>query len=144
MKRFRNLVLLSSAIVCIPVAVLQAEVKTEEKSVVKFEGFMGGVMGLFGGKAAKEGILSTVAVRGNRKATINDTTGEIIDLDEEKVYALDRARFLTVNHELLKAVASASESDTAIPAGFKEKEQAPQVPQRNCRSTRPALVSAEK
>ena len=32
---------------------------------------------------------STVAVKGDRKATINDTTGQIIDLAEEKVYDLD-------------------------------------------------------
>ena len=33
--------------------------------------------------------MSTVAVKGNRKATLNDTTGQIIDLGEEKVYELD-------------------------------------------------------
>jgi hypothetical protein len=73
----------------LPVALVQADIKTEEKSLVKFEGFLGKMMGFFGGKAAKEGIINTVAVRGNRKATMNDTTGEIIDLSEEKVYALD-------------------------------------------------------
>jgi hypothetical protein len=47
------------------------------------------MMGLFGGKAAKEGIVETVAVSGNRKMTTGDTTGEIVDLTEEKVYELD-------------------------------------------------------
>jgi hypothetical protein len=32
---------------------------------------------------------NTVAVKGNRMATINDTTGQIIDLTEEKIYMLD-------------------------------------------------------
>jgi hypothetical protein len=73
----------------LPAALVQAEIKTEEKSLVKFEGFLGRMMGLFGGKAAKEGIINTVAVRGNRKATMNDSTGEIVDLSEEKVYSLD-------------------------------------------------------
>jgi hypothetical protein len=41
------------------------------------------------GKAAKEGITSTTSVKGNRKATISDTTGQIVDLSEEKVYTLD-------------------------------------------------------
>ncbi len=44
---------------------------------------------MFGGKAVKEGIVSTSAVKGNRKMTLNDTTGRIVDLAEEKVYDLD-------------------------------------------------------
>jgi hypothetical protein len=67
----------------------RADVKTEEKSLVKFEGMMGRMMGLFGGKAMREGIINTVAVRGNRKMTVNDQTGQIVDLDEEKIYELD-------------------------------------------------------
>lgn len=70
-------------------ATLRAEVKTEEKSQVKFAGMMGRMMGIFGGKAAREGIINTVAVKGNRMMTVNDTTGEIVDLDEQKVYTLD-------------------------------------------------------
>lgn len=68
---------------------LLAEVKTREKTLVKFEGMLGRVVGMFGGKAAREGIVSTTAVKGNRKATLSDTTGQIIDLAEEKVYDLD-------------------------------------------------------
>jgi len=67
----------------------RADVKTEEKSRMKFEGVLGKMMGLFGGKAAKEGITSTVAVQGNRKVSFTGDTGEIIDLDEEKIYNLD-------------------------------------------------------
>lgn len=68
---------------------LTAEVKTREKSLIKFEGMLGRVAGLFGGKAAKEGIISTTAVKGNRKASISDTTGQVIDLAEEKIYDID-------------------------------------------------------
>jgi hypothetical protein len=70
-------------------AVLWAEVKTEEKSQLKFEGMMGRMMGLFGGKAAKEGVVNTVAVKGNRKMTLSENEGQIIDLTEQKVYSLD-------------------------------------------------------
>lgn len=70
-------------------ASVRAEIKTEEKSQVKFEGMMGRMMGLFGGKVAKEGTISTVAIKGNRKMTTNEYSGEIIDLDEQKVYNLD-------------------------------------------------------
>ena len=73
------------------VPVLHADVKTRERSQMKFEG-----MGLIGpllnramGDMAKDGLLSTVAVKGNRMSRVNDLTGEIIDLSEEKVYKLD-------------------------------------------------------
>jgi hypothetical protein len=68
---------------------LQAEVKTQEKSQVQFPGMLGRMMNFFGGKAAREGVVDTVAVKGSRKITFNDTTGRIIDLDEEKIYDLD-------------------------------------------------------
>jgi hypothetical protein len=44
---------------------------------------------MFGGKSAREGVTSTIAVKGDRKATTSDATGQIIDLAEEKVYDLD-------------------------------------------------------
>jgi hypothetical protein len=79
---------LTVALAALP-AILHADVKTEEKSLVTFAGTLGRVINLFGGKAAKEGIVSTVAVSGDRKMTGNDTRGQIIDLKEEKIYDLD-------------------------------------------------------
>jgi hypothetical protein len=70
-------------------AAARAEVKVQEKSQLKFGGFLGGVINVFGGKAAKEGITSTVAVSGNRRLTSSGDTGEIVDLSEEKVYEID-------------------------------------------------------
>jgi len=69
--------------------VSRADVKTEEKSQVKFEGMMGRFVGMFGGKGARDGLINTAAVKGNRKMTVNEQTGQIIDLDEEKIYELD-------------------------------------------------------
>jgi hypothetical protein len=66
-----------------------ADVKTRDKGQVKFEGMLGTMMRMFGGKALSEGIVSTNAVKGNRKATLNDLTGRIVDLGEQKVYDLD-------------------------------------------------------
>jgi len=66
-----------------------AEVKTREKTHVSLGGMMGKVFSIFGGKAAKEGVVSMTAVKSNRKATMNESTGQIIDLTEEKVYDLD-------------------------------------------------------
>lgn len=66
-----------------------ADVKTKDKGQVKFEGMLGTMMRMFGGKALAEGIVSSNAVKGNRKATFNDLTGRIVDLGEEKVYEID-------------------------------------------------------
>jgi hypothetical protein len=86
--------LLVSCALALPLVALSAgpamaEVKTREKSQVKIEGIIGRMMNMFGGKAAKEGVVATTAVKGNRKATMNDSTGQIIDLTEEKIYDLD-------------------------------------------------------
>jgi len=77
------------AVLFLAAGCLRADIKTQEKSQVKFPGMLGKMMGLFGGKAMREGVVDTVAVKGNRKMTVSDTTGTIIDLDEEKVYDID-------------------------------------------------------
>jgi hypothetical protein len=64
-----------------------ADVKTKEQSNLKAEGILGFFLNRT--KAGKEGVVNTAAVKGNRKATTNDQTGQIIDLGEEKVYSLD-------------------------------------------------------
>ncbi|HSL21940.1 MAG TPA: hypothetical protein VK886_10425 [Vicinamibacterales bacterium] len=81
--------LLALGMAWIPAAGVNADVKTQEKGHVKFEGMLGRMMNLFGGKAAKEGVVSNVAVSGDRKATMSDNGGQIIDLGEEKVYDVD-------------------------------------------------------
>jgi hypothetical protein len=70
-------------------ATLRADVKTQEKSLVKFTGMLGKMVGLFGGKAAREGVVSTVALKGDRKARTTDKSEQIIDLTEEKIYDID-------------------------------------------------------
>jgi hypothetical protein len=70
-------------------AVAHADVKAQQKTQVKFEGMLGRMMNLFGGNKAKDGIVQTVTVKGDRKATVTDNTGEIIDLAEEKIYELN-------------------------------------------------------
>lgn len=67
----------------------RADVRADEKSRVEFAGMLGRMVNIFGGRAAREGVTSTVAVKGDRKATLNEATGQIIDLNEEKIYDLD-------------------------------------------------------
>jgi hypothetical protein len=66
-----------------------ADVKSTEKSQMKFEGMLGRVMGLFGGRAMKEGVVSTVAVKGDRKITSTDDAATIVDLAEQKIYEVN-------------------------------------------------------
>jgi hypothetical protein len=72
--------------------IASADVRTEEKSQFKFAGALGRVVNIFGGKAAREGVTSTVTVKGDRKMTSNDRTAQIVDLAEEKVYDLDLSK----------------------------------------------------
>jgi hypothetical protein len=89
MKRVSKFWALALPLVMLAAAPAQAEVKTRDKSQVKFEGLLGRMMGMFGGKAAKDGLVTSVAVKGDRKAEIGDSYGRIVDLKEEKVYELD-------------------------------------------------------
>ena len=50
---------------------------------------LGKMMGMFGGKSAKEGVVSTVAISGDRMMTVTGQTGELVDLAQEKVYDID-------------------------------------------------------
>jgi hypothetical protein len=67
-----------------------ADVRTEQKTKIEFGGALGSVINLFSGR--DEGVTSTVAVKGDRKSTLSGTTGQIIDLAEEKVYDIDMRR----------------------------------------------------
>ncbi|PYR34940.1 MAG: hypothetical protein DMF90_15330 [Acidobacteria bacterium] len=88
----RSFVALSLALLVASAASLRADVRADEKTLVQFAGGLGRVINFFGGKAAREGVTSVVAVKGDRKSSLNDTTGQIIDLNEEKIYQLDPKR----------------------------------------------------
>ena len=89
MNRLRFGVALAVVGLLVTAAAAGADVKSTSKSQMKFEGALGRVMGMFGGKAVKEGVVSTVAVKGDRKITTTGDTAEIVDLAEEKVYELN-------------------------------------------------------
>ena len=89
MKRVLIACALALPLAAVTATPAQADVKTRDKAQVKFEGMLGRMFNLFGGKAAKEGIVSTTAVKGNRKTTMSESSGRIVDLSEEKVYELD-------------------------------------------------------
>lgn len=73
-------------------APLAADVRSEQKTKIAFGGGLGRIVSVFGGKAAREGVVQTVAVSGDRKMTVTDRTGQLIDLAEEKIYDIDFKR----------------------------------------------------
>jgi hypothetical protein len=68
---------------------VSADVRSDQRIKFQLGGAMGKLINMFS-KGAREGVTTMVAVKGNRKATMNgDTSGQIIDLSEEKIYDLD-------------------------------------------------------
>jgi hypothetical protein len=121
MTRVRTIAVL--ALLALSTSSLLADVRADEKTRVEFAGALGRMMNIFGGKAAREGVTSMVAVKGDRKATINDMTGQIIDLGEEKIYDLDLRKktfrvttFADLRRRMEDAKAKAQQNAQAQPA----------------------------
>ncbi len=90
MNRLLQSCVLALTLVAVAASPALADVKTRDKTQIKFEGMMGRMMGMFAGKAAKDGVVTTHAVKGNRKVEMTgDSVGRIVDLKEEKIYQLD-------------------------------------------------------
>jgi hypothetical protein len=112
MKRLLRTCAIALPLAALGAATVSADVKTRDRSQIKFEGMLGRMVGMFAGKAAKEGLQSVTAVKGNRKATMTDTTGRIVDLSEEKVYDLDMQKktyTVTTFEELRRRMREAEE-----------------------------------
>jgi hypothetical protein len=68
---------------------VSADIRSDQRVKFQLGGMLGKMVNIFGGKGAREGTVSSVAVKGNRMATMSDANGQIIDLTEEKIYDLD-------------------------------------------------------
>ncbi|HEX5474586.1 MAG TPA: hypothetical protein VFX12_08010 [Vicinamibacterales bacterium] len=134
MKRFISgaLALPLAAILAVPAI---ADVKTQDRTQVKLAGVLGRVAGMFSRKAGGEGIEQTVAVKGDRKATFNDSTGKIVDLREEKVYDLDmKKKTYTVTtfdqlRQKMREEEQRAEKEAQKEQPEKEKPEQPTEPQ---------------
>ena len=89
MTRNRIVAAVAATLLVLSTHAVSADVRADQKTRIEFGGMLGRMANFFGGKAARDGVVSTVAVKGNRKATLNEQTGQIVDLTEEKVYDLD-------------------------------------------------------
>ena len=88
MKRTSRTLALVMALV-LAGAVLQADVKVQDKHQLKIGGALGKLIGMFAGKSLREPTLGTTAIKGDRKLVIYGDYGQIVDLQEEKIYTLD-------------------------------------------------------
>ncbi len=87
MIRFRIVAVL--LVIAAATASVSADVRSDQRVKFQLGGAIGKLVNMFGGKAARDGVTSMVAVKGDRKATMSDSGGQIIDLAEEKIYDLD-------------------------------------------------------
>jgi hypothetical protein len=131
--------LLSSSALVLAIAMatapVYADVKKEERNQVSFSGMLGRMFNFFGGKSAKEGVVTAVAVSGNRKmTTAGENTGQIVDLTEEKIYDLDLRRktykvttFEELRRQMREAEAKARESAASQPKAEQPQNQGKEV-----------------
>ncbi|HXI11542.1 MAG TPA: hypothetical protein VNM92_02715 [Thermoanaerobaculia bacterium] len=83
---------LVAAVSLLAATTLLAEATVEQKTKVRMGGALGGIFHAVGGKAAREGMVSTHTIKGDRRLVKSGTTGELVDLNEEKVYQIDFGR----------------------------------------------------
>ena len=90
MSRSRIALALVAAAALSSTVALRADVRSDEKTKFQLAGALGKVVNFFGGKAAREGVTSTVAIKGSRMMTTSgDSTAQIVDLGEEKIYSAE-------------------------------------------------------
>ena len=109
----------------------QADIKKEERNQLSFAGALGKVVNFFGGKSAREGVVSSVAVSGDRKMTVSgDNTAQIIDLREEKIYDLDMRRktYKVTTFEELRRQMREAEEKARQAAAQQSRESRPAEP----------------
>jgi hypothetical protein len=137
-RALARVAVVSAVAVAVP-ALVRGGVKTEQRTQVRFGGFLGGIVNKVGGKAAKEGVLETVAVVGDRKLTLGEDRGEVVDLAVERIYELDvkkKAYTVTTFAELkkrieeqrAKAEKEAAEARREMEKEGKKQEAAPEAP----------------
>lgn len=122
-------ILFAAVAAAVLVTPLRADVKTTNRDLIKFEGMLGRMIGLFGGNDPKS---STVAVHGSRKARLSDGSGQIIDLAEEKIYDLDGKRKtykVTTFEELRRRMKEAQEEAAKEAEKSGEKPEDPSGPE---------------
>ena len=130
MNRVRAVFALTLATLVLAQYGLRADVRSDQKARVQFAGVLGRMYNMFGGKSAREGMTTTIAVKQDRKATTTDTTEQIVDLAEEKIYDIDlkkKSYTVTTFAELRRRMEEArrkAEEDARKEAGREQEKPA--------------------
>ena len=132
MKRSWSVAALTLTLFAASELAIHADVRTDRKTRFELAGALGRMVNMFS-RTAREGVTSTVAVKGNRKITLTESTGEIIDFTEEKVYTLDIkkktykvATFAQIRQAIEDAQRKAAEEARKEKASEKAPEKAPE------------------
>jgi hypothetical protein len=130
----RRVTLSVAVVVCgltLASSTLMADVRSDQRVKFQLGGAMGKLVNLFGGKGAREGVTSMVALKGSRKATMNESTGQIVDLAEEKVYDLNlknKTYTVTTFAQIRKQMEDAKEK--AEKSAKEERDSEPSKPEK--------------
>src|SRR5688500_4177174 len=111
-----------------------ADVKKEERKQAPYAGMFGRMADLFGGESAREGVVSTSAVSGDRKMTTSgDNTAQIIDLREEKIYDRDvrRKTYKVTTFEEIRRQMREAEAKAREAAARESRESKDEQPVKN-------------
>jgi hypothetical protein len=139
MKRMRTLAVLTLTGLVLASYPVHADVRSDQKAHVQFAGMLGRMFNMFGGKAAREGTTTSIALKGDRKATTTDTTEQIIDLGEEKIYDIDlkkKSYTVVTFAELRRKMEEArkkAEEDARKEAGKEKEKEKPQAADPNAK-----------
>src|SRR3954451_12139122 len=137
MTRSRIAIVFTACLALASTQALRADVRSDQKTKFQLAGALGKVVNFFGGKAAREGVTSTVAIKGNRMMTTNgDQTAQIIDLSEEKIYDVDLKKksykvttFAELRRQMEEARKRAEEEAKKEQASEPAKKEAPAAKQ---------------
>lgn len=80
-----------AALAILTASICLADGTVEQKSQFQLSGPLGGLVNVFS-RTAREGVTSTTSISKNRKLTRTGDAGELVDLDQEKVYTIDFKR----------------------------------------------------
>ena len=110
--------------------VVRADVRTDQRVKFQLGGALGKLVNFFGGKGAREGVTTVFAVKGDRKVMLSDTTGQIVDLAEEKVYDLDMKKktYRVMTFEQIRAEMEKARKRAEEMAAQAKAEEAKQKP----------------
>lgn len=92
---------------------LRADAKARERVSTKFDGILSRLADQLGDTSFKDGVTSSVTAKGNRLLSLNETSGTLIDLDEQKVYLLNpkKKEFTVETFAARKAQADQTSAD---------------------------------